>query len=211
MTQEDSRTLSGQKDLPRQQFEKIARALLTQPYPVLYMGSSHCWGWNETDPRRKSLLSRIREMVPGMDLVHVPERKSIEGMGFSPGVSIFAGIPYLRLDGILSSLRDSENRPRFILVLHDNEPPLSSSHAFDHLIDSREEKNLELLLGLMEDLLRSGTLTPWGHTPEGKAYREKNSAAPPLRKNWSWEETKDTNIPEEFRHELISGLDEHAE
>ncbi len=188
--------------------ERIARDLLTLEKPVLFIGSSPRWGWNDSDPVRRQLISRLQDLLPTMELVHVPDRKSTDGLEFSPGISVFAGIPMARLEGLMASIKNLGNRTGRILILNDHEIALEA----DHVINSRDLKNVVRLLELMEKLLGSGEVVPWGRTPEGLAFQEgRQKKLEHQRKNWTWDETREINIPEEFRHELAAGLDENAE
>jgi hypothetical protein len=199
---------SATADIARHEAEKMIRDLLTLEKPVLYIGSSLRWGWNDSDPARKSLLARFQKTIPGMDLVHVPDRKSGDAQEYSSGISVFAGVPFSRLETIMNYFNALENRQGRILIFHDHETPLVA----DHVLDARNFRNVELLLEIAEDLLNSGDLIPWGMTPEGQAHQElQQKKLESQRRTWTWDETKEINIPEEFRHELAAGLDENAE
>ncbi|MCL4485857.1 MAG: hypothetical protein M1537_05940 [Nitrospirae bacterium] len=188
--------------------DRLVRELLTRERPTLYLGSSQQWGWNDTDPVRKRLLSKLRELVPGLDQGHIPDWKPLDTMTFSPGISILAGVPQSRLEAVLAHLDAERSRGGLVVVLADGDRSHSSCENFD----VRDPSRFEALLDRIEKVLKERSVTPWGNTPEGKAHiehmREKNS---PARSDWSWDETKAVNIPEEFRHELAAGLDEHAE
>jgi len=202
-TRESVNAYSGHLEL-----ERIARDLLTLERPVLYMGSSHRWGWNDPDPLRQSLLSRLKNAVPAMDLVHVPDIKPLAPPEYSTGISLFSGVPFSRLESIIVQLGGIEKRSGRILIFQDYEVALPC----DHSVDARNIKNIELIIAIAEDLLKSGTITPWGLTPEGKDYQENlQKKLDQQRRTWTWDETKEMNIPEEFRHELAAGLDENAE
>ncbi len=188
--------------------DMLVRELLTRERPTLYLGSSPRWGWNDSDPARKRLLSKLRELVPAMDQAHIPDWKPLDSLTFSPGISIIAGVPQSRLEAVLSYLDSERSREGLVVVLHDNDTRLSSCHSYD----IRESSRFEALLDQIETALRKRTVTPWGETPEGKAHIEHlRNKASTTRSDWSWNETKAVNIPEEFRHELAAGLDENAE
>ena len=188
--------------------DMLVRELLTRERPTLYLGSSPRWGWNDNDPSRKRLLARFRELVPAMDQAHIPDWKPLDTLTFSPGISILAGVPQSRLEAVLNHLDSERSREGLVVVLHDNESRLSSCHSYD----IRESSRFEALLDQIETALRERTVIPWGETQEGKVHIEHlRNKASTTRSDWSWDETKAVNIPEEFRHELAAGLDENAE
>jgi hypothetical protein len=198
----------SEKQQTSEEMAFLVREILTRARPTLYLGSSPRWGWNDTDPVRQRLLSKLREIVPGMNLGHVPDWKPLDSLTFSSGISILAGLPASRLEAVLAHLDAERSHEGFVLVLHDNCAPAHLRHGFDIGDPSR----LERLLDHLEKVLREGSVTPWGHTPEGRLHIEQlEKSGSEKRPDWSWDETRSVNIPEEFRHELAAGLDEHAE
>ena len=203
MDHNDTKNNEGKPDT-----DMLIREILTRERPTLYLGSSPRWGWNDNDPARKRLLARLRELVPAMDQAHIPDWKPLDTLTFSPGISILAGVPQSRLEAVLNHLDSERSREGLVVVLHDNESRLSACHSFD----IRESSRFEALLDQIETALRERKLIPWGETQEGKVHIEHlRNKASTTRSDWSWDETKAVNIPEEFRHELAAGLDENAE
>ena len=209
MTNQHSSPTSPNNSSNLESTENIARMILTAEQPALYVGSSHRWGWNDPDPRRKSLLARFREAVPGMELVHVPDLKAPDTMDFSSGLSVFAGIPPSRMEKIMTYLRGLEPKSGKTLLMQDP----GNAFPADYSLDISDPSQLENLVLALESLLRGGTLVPWRNTPAGIAFTHalEKKKEEDLRKSWTWDETKEMNIPEEFRHELATGLDENAE
>ena len=203
MKHPDSKNQHTSRDM-----DLLVREILTRPRPTLYLGSSPHWGWNDSDPVRLRLLSRLRDLVPGMDQAHIPDWKPLDSLTFSPGLSIFAGVPKSRLEAVLAHLDAERSHEGFVLVLHDSDAPSKPCQAFD----VGDPSLFEALLERLEKEIGAGSVTPWGHTPEGRDHVEQlKKSASTNRPDWKWDETRSVNIPEEFRHELAAGLDEHAE
>ncbi len=188
--------------------KSIAHLVLSSERPFLMVGSSTCWGWNDTDDTRLTLIARLEENLPGLFRTHVPDGTPLESLTFSPGLSILAGIPRPRLEALLDHLdkiRDSCGK----IIVYDNFG-LTPRRGHIHL-EARTTSFLDELLDTIEFIHEKKTLVPWGLTPEGRAYRESLRSSPEKRPDWKWDETRAVNIPEEFRHDLAAGLDEHAE
>ena len=188
--------------------EALARDILTREKPTLYLGSSQRWGWNDQDPVRNRLLSRLRKSVPGMDQAHIPDWKALDSMSFSPGISILAGIPQSRLEMVLEHLDAERSQEGLVVVLDEQDRPLKAHHR----VDVRNHERLEALILQIEKTISEKHVSPWGHSAEGRAHQEHlEKVNNQQRPDWKWDETRSLNVPEEFRHELAAGLDEHAE
>ncbi len=185
----------------------LARLLLTSERPILMIGSSTRWGWNDADTERRNLLRFLQEKIPALDLAHVSDFKPADSLTFSSGVTLLAGIPKSRLESILDHLATIRESCGRILLFDDHAlPPSGHIH-----IDVRDLTLFNRLTQEISSLLASSGFTPWGATPEGMAYGQNLAKHPEKRPDWKWDETKALHIPEEFRHDLAAGLDEHAE
>ncbi len=186
----------------------LAHLLLTSEKPFLMVGSSTRWGWNDTDMARQTLISRLEESLPGLHQTHVPDGTSLETLTFSPGLSILTGIPRPRMEALLDHLDKVLDSCGQIVVCDDFGLTPRKGHIH---IDVRTTDSLHALLETIDYIYEKRTLVPWGSTPEGRAYAESLKKFPENRPDWKWDETRSINIPEEFRHDLAAGLDEHAE
>lgn len=192
---------------PSHDVQSVARLILSSEKPRLMIGSATRWGWNDTDKERRNFLRFLEEKIPALELAHVSDFKPVDTLSFSSGVTILAGIPKTRMELVLehvNKIRDSCGR---ILLFDDHSlPPSGHIH-----LDARDLKLFDTLTKEIDALLSSAGFTPWGATPDGIAHSQSLTKYPEKRPDWKWDETRSIHIPEEFRHDLASGLDEHAE
>lgn len=185
----------------------LAHLILTSERPVLMIGSSTRWGWNDTDKERRDLLRFLEEKIPSLDTAHVSDFKPAETLTFSSGVTLLVGIPKSRLELILKHLDTIQGSYGRVLLFDDHAlPPTGHIH-----IDVRDHAPFHSLTRAISSLLSTSGFTPWGATPDGIAHAQNLVKYPEKRPDWKWDETKALHIPEEFRHDLAAGLDEHAE
>ncbi len=192
---------------PSHDVRSLARLILTSERPTLMIGSSTRWGWNDTDAERRRLMRFFEETIPAIDLAHVSDFKPADTLVFSSGITLLSGIPKGRLDSLLVHLESIRDSCGTILLLDDHAlAPTGHIH-----LDVRELDLLKSLTREISALLSDSAFTPWGATPEGVAHSRNLVKYPEKRPDWKWDETKALHIPEEFRHDLAAGLDEHAE
>ncbi|MBI5427357.1 MAG: 2-oxoglutarate:ferredoxin oxidoreductase [Nitrospinae bacterium] len=195
-------------------FEILAHKLLTLRNPTFFPGPLLLWGWDEETRYRAKLSLDLAKEVPGMNIIPMPDYRPIypkidpEAV-MNPchpnltiqhnkiHVCILIGVHCHFANITLKMIRANTNCYTIVLCPHD-------PHE-DALLSIRDMDGPQIIK-ITETIkkVKASGITPWAHTPEGKAELEEIRA----RKEKNKVRKEDAKI---FMADLETGLDENAE
>lgn len=199
-----------------QAIDTAARKLLTLRNPTLFPGPMIVWGWNDETIHKAELIMELVKEVPGMNVIPMPDYRPIypkidpEAVmnPCHPNLTIqhnkihtcvFIGVHCHFANITLKMIRANTNCYTMAFCAYDgHEDALLSIRDLDG-------SKIEKITRAVKDVKKSGSVTPWGLTPDGKSELEEIKA----RKDKANELTKG-NV-ELFMGDLEQGLDENAE
>jgi len=196
--------------------ETLAIKLLSTRNPTLFPGPLVVWGWNKEAEHKAELALKLVAEVPGMNVIPMPDYRPIypkidaEAVmnPCHPNLTIqqnkievcaFIGVHCHFANVTLKMIRANTNCYTMALCQYDgHEDALLSIRDLDGA-------KLEKIIATIKDVKKSGKVTPWAFTPEGKEELEEIAARKAKNKAPAKE---DTNL---FMNDLEQGLDENAE
>jgi hypothetical protein len=196
--------------------ETLAIKLLSQRNPTLFPGPLVVWGWNKEAEHKAELALKLAAEVPGMNVIPMPDYRPVypkidaEAVinPCHPNLTIqqnkievcaFIGVHCHFANVTLKMIRANTNCYTMALCQYDgHEDALLSIRDLD-------SAKLEKIIGIIKDVKKSGKVTPWAFTPEGKEELEEIAARKAKNKA---PEKEDVNL---FMNDLEQGLDENAE
>jgi len=196
--------------------ETLAIKLLSTRNPTLFPGPLVVWGWNKEAEHKAELALKLVAEVPGMNLIPMPDYRPVypkidaEAVmnPCHPNLTIqqnkievcaFIGVHCHFANVTLKMIRANTNCYTMALCQYDgHEDALLSIRDLDGA-------KLEKIIATIKDVKKSGKVTPWAFTPEGKEELEEIAARKAKNKAPAKE---DTNL---FMNDLEQGLDENAE
>ena len=196
--------------------ETLAIKLLSTRNPTLFPGPLVVWGWNKEAEHKAELALKLVAEVPGMNVIPMPDYRPIypkidaEAVmnPCHPNLTIqqnkievcaFIGVHCHFANVTLKMIRANTNCYTMALCQYDgHEDALLSIRDLDG-------PKLEKIIATIKDVKKSGKVTPWAFTPEGKEELEEIAARKAKNKAPAKE---DTNL---FMNDLEQGLDENAE
>jgi hypothetical protein len=196
--------------------ETLAIKLLSQRNPTLFPGPLVVWGWNKEAEHKAELALKLAAEVPGMNVIPMPDYRPVypkidaEAVinPCHPNLTIqqnkievcaFIGVHCHFANVTLKMIRANTNCYTMALCQYDgHEDALLSIRDLD-------SAKLEKIIGIIKDVKKSGKVTPWAFTPEGKEELEEIAARKAKNKAPAKE---DTTL---FMNDLEQGLDENAE
>ena len=196
--------------------ETLAIKLLSTRNPTLFPGPLVVWGWNKEAEHKAELALKLVAEVPGMNVIPMPDYRPIypkidaEAVmnPCHPNLTIqqnkievcaFIGVHCHFANVTLKMIRANTNCYTMALCQYDgHEDALLSIRDLDGA-------KLEKIIATIKDVKKSGKVTPWAFTPEGKEELEEIAARKAKNKAPAKE---DTNL---FMSDLEQGLDENAE
>ncbi len=196
--------------------ETLAIKLLSTRNPTLFPGPLVVWGWNKEAEHKAELALKLVAEVPGMNVIPMPDYRPIypkidaEAVmnPCHPNLTIqqnkievcaFIGVHCHFANVTLKMIRANTNCYTMALCQYDgHEDALLSIRDLD-------SAKLEKIIATIKDVKKSGKVTPWAFTPEGKEELEEIAARKAKNKAPAKE---DTNL---FMNDLEQGLDENAE
>ena len=196
--------------------ETLAIKLLSTRNPTLFPGPLVVWGWNKEAEHKAELALKLAAEVPGMNVIPMPDYRPIypkidaEAVmnPCHPNLTIqqnkievcaFIGVHCHFANVTLKMIRANTNCYTMALCQYDgHEDALLSIRDLDGA-------KLEKIIATIKDVKKSGKVTPWAFTPEGKEELEEIAARKAKNKAPAKE---DTNL---FMNDLEQGLDENAE
>ena len=196
--------------------ETLAIKLLSTRNPTLFPGPLVVWGWNKEAEHKAELALKLVAEVPGMNIIPMPDYRPIypkidaEAVmnPCHPNLTIqqnkievcaFIGVHCHFANVTLKMIRANTNCYTMALCQYDgHEDALLSIRDLD-------SAKLEKIIATIKDVKKSGKVTPWAFTPEGKEELEEIAARKAKNKAPAKE---DTNL---FMNDLEQGLDENAE
>ena len=196
--------------------ETAAHKLLTLRNPTLFPGPMIVWGWNDETIHKAELIMDLVKEVPGMNVIPTPDYRPIYPK-IDPEAVINPCHPNLTIQhnkihtcvliGVhchfanitLKMIRANTNCYTMAFCAYDgHEDALLSIRDIDG-------SKIEKITQAIKDVKKSGAVTPWALTPEGKEELEEIKA----RKEKVAELTKE-NVTL-FMADLEQGLDENSE
>jgi len=196
--------------------ETAAHKLLTLRNPTLFPGPMIVWGWNDETIHKAELIMDLVKEVPGMNVIPMPDYRPIYPKIDPEAVMnpchpnltiqhnkihtcIFIGVHCHFANITLKMIRANTNCYTMAFCAYDgHEDALLSIRDLDG-------SKIEKITQAVKDAKKSGVVTPWGLTPEGKEELAEIKA----RKAKVAELTKENvNL---FMGDLAQGLDENAE
>ena len=196
--------------------ETLAIKLLSTRNPTLFPGPLVVWGWNKEAEHKAELALKLVAEVPGMNVIPMPDYRPIypkidaEAVmnPCHPNLTIqqnkievcaFIGVHCHFANVTLKMIRANTSCYTMALCQYDgHEDALLSIRDLD-------SAKLEKIIATIKDVKKSGKVTPWAFTPEGKEELEEIAARKAKNKAPAKE---DTNL---FMNDLEQGLDENAE
>ena len=196
--------------------ETLAIKLLSTRNPTLFPGPLVVWGWNKEAEHKAELALKLVAEVPGMNVIPMPDYRPIypkidaEAVmnPCHPNLTIqqnkievcaFIGVHCHFANVTLKMIRANTSCYTMALCQYDgHEDALLSIRDLDGA-------KLEKIIATIKDVKKSGKVTPWAFTPEGKEELEEIAARKAKNKAPAKE---DTNL---FMNDLEQGLDENAE
>ena len=196
--------------------ETLAIKLLSTRNPTLFPGPLVVWGWNKEAEHKAELALKLVAEVPGMNVIPMPDYRPVypkidaEAVinPCHPNLTIqqnkievcaFIGVHCHFANVTLKMIRANTNCYTMALCQYDgHEDALLSIRDLD-------SAKLEKIIATIKDVKKSGKVTPWAFTPEGKEELEEIAARKAKNKAPAKE---DTNL---FMNDLEQGLDENAE
>ena len=196
--------------------ETLAIKLLSTRNPTLFPGPLVVWGWNKEAEHKAELALKLVAEVPGMNVIPMPDYRPVypkidaEAVinPCHPNLTIqqnkievcaFIGVHCHFANVTLKMIRANTNCYTMALCQYDgHEDALLSIRDLDGA-------KLEKIIATIKDVKKSGKVTPWAFTPEGKEELEEIAARKAKNKAPAKE---DTNL---FMNDLEQGLDENAE
>jgi len=196
--------------------ETLAIKLLSTRNPTLFPGPLVVWGWNKEAEHKAELALKLAAEVPGMNVIPMPDYRPVypkidaEAVinPCHPNLTIqqnkievcaFIGVHCHFANVTLKMIRANTNCYTMALCQYDgHEDALLSIRDLDGA-------KLEKIIATIKDVKKSGKVTPWAFTPEGKEELEEIAARKAKNKAPAKE---DTNL---FMNDLEQGLDENAE
>ena len=196
--------------------ETLAIKLLSTRNPTLFPGPLVVWGWNKEAEHKAELALKLAAEVPGMNVIPMPDYRPVypkidaEAVmnPCHPNLTIqqnkievcaFIGVHCHFANVTLKMIRANTNCYTMALCQYDgHEDALLSIRDLD-------SAKLEKIIATIKDVKKSGKVTPWAFTPEGKEELEEIAARKAKNKAPAKE---DTNL---FMNDLEQGLDENAE
>ena len=193
-----------------------ALKLLTLRNPTLFPGPMIVWGWNDETIHKAELIMDLVKEVPGMNVIPMPDYRPIYPKIDPEAVinpchpnltiqhnkihtCIFIGVHCHFANITLKMIRANTNCYTMAFCAYDgHEDALLSIRDLDG-------SKIEKITQAIKDAKKSGAVTPWALTKEGKAELEEIKA----RKDKAKELTKE-NVSL-FMADLEQGLDENAE
>ncbi len=199
--------------------EIMAYEFLTRRNPTLFPGPMVVWGWNEEARHKAELVLRLKDEVPGMNLIPMPDYRPIYPK-IDPEAVINPCHPNLTIQhnkihvcaliGVhchfanitLKMIRANTNCYTMAFCAYDGHEDALLS------ISDLDGPKMEKIIAAVIRIRDSGNVTPWALTPEGieeleeiKETKKQNKAA----------SKEGVNIfPQEILP-LEQGLDENAE
>ena len=195
--------------------DTAAREILSRRNPTLFPGPMIVWGWTEETMHKAELAMELRNEVPGMNVITMPDYRPIYPK-IDPEQVINPCHPNLTIQhnkietciliGVhchfanitLKMIRANTNCYTMAFCQYDGH-----EDAFVSLRDIDGEK-IQKVTAAIRKLKKEG-FECWGETKEGKEELEEIAARKEANKNPSKE---DATL---FMHELEQGLDENAE
>ena len=196
--------------------ETLAIKLLSTRNPTLFPGPLVVWGWNKEAEHKAELALTLVAEVPGMNVIPMPDYRPVYPKidaevvinPCHPNLTIqqnkievcaFIGVHCHFANVTLKMIRANTNCYTMALCQYDgHEDALLSIRDLDGA-------KLEKIIATIKDVKKSGKVTPWAFTPEGKEELEEIAARKAKNKAPAKE---DTNL---FMNDLEQGLDENAE
>ena len=208
--------VEGEHVLEDKALETLAIKLLSMRNPTLFPGPLVVWGWNKEAEHKGQLALKLAAEVPGMNVIPMPDYRPVypkidaEAVinPCHPNLTIqqnkievcaFIGVHCHFANVTLKMIRANTNCYTMALCQYDgHEDALLSIRDLDGA-------KLEKIIATIKDVKKSGKVTPWAFTPEGKEELEEIAARKAKNKAPAKE---DTNL---FMNDLEQGLDENAE
>ena len=196
--------------------EHWAVQMLTRRNPTLFPGPLIVWGWNEAACHKAELSLELVKEIPGCNIITMPDYRPIYPK-IDPEAVINPCHPNLTIQhnkievcaliGIhchfanitLKMIRANTNCYTTALCQYDgHEDALLAIRDLD-------AAKIEKLIAAVKKVKKTGNITPWAHTPEGKEELEEIAAN--KEKNKAPSKAEATL----FMADLEQGLDENAE
>ena len=195
--------------------DKAAREILSRRNPTLFPGPMIVWGWNDETVHKSELCMELRNEVPGMNIITMPDYRPIYPKidpewvinPCHPNLTIqhnkietciLIGVHCHFANITLKMIRANTNCYTMAFCQYDGH-----EDALISLRDINGEK-LQKVTAAIRRLKKEG-IDCWGESSEGKEELEEIAARKAAEKNPVKEETT------LFMGELEQGLDENAE
>jgi len=208
--------VEGEHVLEDKAIETAAIQILTRRNPTLFPGPMLLWAWNDEAIHKSELIMDLVREVPGMNVIPMPDYRPIYPK-IDPEAVINPCHPNLtvqhnKIEGCiligvhchfanitLKMIRANTNCYTMAFCAYDGHE--------DALLSIRDLDGSKIvkITQAIKDAKKSGVVTPWGLTPEGKEELEEIRA----RKAKTAELTKE-NVSL-FMGDLEQGLDENSE